>query len=357
MSRFMDATTDFGFKKLFGEEANKDITRSFLNDLLQLESPLLDLEFPNPAQLPEAFERRSDVYDLLCRDAAGNYFLVEMQKSRLPFIKDRMLYYSTFPIAAQARKGRPFTSAPSPFAGRRIREGAAAYGQVWAETETQPSAWNYELQGIYCLAILGYALTGSKTAVNRNSIRNDRPPHELFYDKLKFVTVELPMFDERKPEYSLDLRLNKWLYFLSYLPELERMPDFYKNDKIFQKAFLIAELANFTPQERDLYEASLKQLRDTYAAHSASYETGMAKGKIEGKAEGKIEGKIEGRLEESRDLLQILLVQKLGAVPDDVAAQINTCADPESIRGIVTHLQGIADWEGLRRLLRHDHLH
>ncbi|MCL4706483.1 hypothetical protein KJ068_15035 [bacterium] len=52
-------------------------------------------------------------------------------------------------------------------------------------------------------------MNGSTAAVNRNSIRNDSPPHELFYDKLKFVTVELPLFDEDKPEYSLDKRFFK----------------------------------------------------------------------------------------------------------------------------------------------------
>ncbi len=38
MSRFMDPTTDFGFKKLFGKEANKDIIISFITDVLELKN-------------------------------------------------------------------------------------------------------------------------------------------------------------------------------------------------------------------------------------------------------------------------------------------------------------------------------
>ena len=44
MPRFMDPTTDFGFKKLFGEEANKDIIISFITDVLELKTQLLDIE-------------------------------------------------------------------------------------------------------------------------------------------------------------------------------------------------------------------------------------------------------------------------------------------------------------------------
>ncbi|MCL4706484.1 PD-(D/E)XK nuclease family transposase [bacterium] len=45
MSRYLDPTTDFGFKKLFGEEANKDIIMSFINEVLELRTPVQELRF------------------------------------------------------------------------------------------------------------------------------------------------------------------------------------------------------------------------------------------------------------------------------------------------------------------------
>lgn len=356
MSRFMDATTDFGFKKLFCDEANKDLTISFLNDLLALESPLLDLELSNSEQLPNAHERRSGIYDLFCRDAEGNQFLVEMQKSRLAFIKDRMVYYSTFPVAAQARKGgRRGPSSSLIRKGRGIRDGIAPSYSAEQE-EAEATAWNYELKAIYCIAILGYALAGSTTAVNRNSLRNDQPPHEIFYDKLKFVTVELPLFDERKPEYHLDHHLHQWLYFLKYLPTFERIPDVYKHDNVFQKAFWVAELANFTTEERRLYEVSLKHLWDTFAVLETSYTTGMAQGVLEGRIagriagqiEGKIEGKREGQIEEGREMLRLIFTQKLGPIPNDIAIQIVALDDPQRIHQIATELMTVNNWDDFR---------
>jgi hypothetical protein len=336
----MDVTTDFGFKKLFGDEANKDITMSFLNDLLELESPLIDLSFSNLEQLPEFPEQRIGIYDLLCSDVEGNQYLVEMQKSRLAHIKDRMVYYSTFPMAAQAKKGgrRSYYEYQTSSEDLYVRDAASiVYGEKTYDLVT--TEWNYELKAIYCIAILSYPLKGSTMAVNHNTIRNDRPPHEIFYEKLKFVTVELPLFDPRKPEYSLDRRLNKWLYFLKHLPDFERIPDVFKNDKIFQKAFWIAELANFTPEERQLYELSVKRARDAHAILMTSRE------------EGRVEGKIEGRIEEGQNMLETLFSQKLGPIPPDLVAAIHILNDLERIHAIGAHFMEINNWETLRKYL------
>lgn len=350
MSRFMDVTTDFGFKKLFGEAANLDLTMHLVNTVLALEPPIVELRFANTEQLPESVDQRVGVYDLLCRDAADNGYLVEMQKSRQAYIKDRMVYYSTFPLAAQAPKSLKqykFASVPTMRVRDEVMTGYEAEYEEKEAPEIVATQWNYELKGVYCIAILGYVLNGSATAVNYNSIRNDRPPHAPFYDKLKFVTVELPLFDPRRPEYGLDRPLNKWLYFLKHAADFDRIPEAYKGDKIFQKAFWIAELANFTPQERRNYEHSLKRTRDTYAALSTSYDDGKSAGKIEGKREGKIEGQLEGKIE---DLL-LLFAQKLGPVPVEIEAALRSVDDLDRLRGIVARFMKINDWDTLQKYL------
>lgn len=339
MSRYLDPTTDFGFKKLFGEEANKDIIMSFITDVLELEAPLLDLNFLDKEQLPEADDDRSGVFDLYCKDVEGNRFIVEMQKNRIAFVNDRMLYYATFPIAAQAKKGRFDTHAFSPPASSRVSD-------VRVEYETRASAstiWNFELKAVYCIAILGYALDGSTRAVNRSSLRNDEPPHELFYDKLRFVTIELPLYDERKPEYSLDIHLNKWLYFLKYLPDLDRMPEIFKEEVVFQKAFRLAELAKLTSKERRHYEHNVKRMLDSYAVLETSY--------LRGKSAGKIEGRMEGKLEGKRESLLLLLSQKLGQVPPEIETMINSINEVEQLDAILSMLSRFDNWESVRESL------
>lgn len=48
---FINPFTDFGFKKIFGEEASKPLLIVFLNSLLPLQSQIKNLSFRNPEQL------------------------------------------------------------------------------------------------------------------------------------------------------------------------------------------------------------------------------------------------------------------------------------------------------------------
>ncbi|HPO51107.1 MAG TPA: PD-(D/E)XK nuclease family transposase, partial [Spirochaetota bacterium] len=41
--RYINPYTDFGFKKLFGEEASKDLLIDFLNEVLKGEHTIVDL--------------------------------------------------------------------------------------------------------------------------------------------------------------------------------------------------------------------------------------------------------------------------------------------------------------------------
>ena len=47
----------WGFKRIFGQEINKDLLIQFLNDLLEGERRITDLYFMDKEQLPETFGR------------------------------------------------------------------------------------------------------------------------------------------------------------------------------------------------------------------------------------------------------------------------------------------------------------
>lgn len=51
MAVFINPYTDFGFKKLFGEEQNKHLLISFLNDLFSDSELIVDLTFKNTEHL------------------------------------------------------------------------------------------------------------------------------------------------------------------------------------------------------------------------------------------------------------------------------------------------------------------
>ena len=250
MARYIDPKTDFGFKRLFAQEESKDILRQFLFDVLDLTHPVQELTYIPNEQLPQTADERVGVYDVYCTDVVGHRFIVEMQRGYQTFIRDRVLYYSTFPIVHQAKKG---------------------------------TGWQFELVPIYCIAILNFAID-NETAYLRRIQLMDTQAKTVFYDKLTYVYIELPKFGKQAGE--LTDAADRWIYLLNYMPELQDIPAELANEP-FSHAFEIAQEAALSPQERIQYEASLKSARDAYAEIMSARQKGQEEGRAEGLAEGR----------------------------------------------------------------------
>ncbi len=97
--RYINPFTDFGFKKLFGSEPNKDLLIAFLNTLLPQEAGIVaDLTFlPNEQIGRSEFDRRA-IFDLYCENSRGEKFIVEMQRAKQNYFKDRSAFYASIPI-------------------------------------------------------------------------------------------------------------------------------------------------------------------------------------------------------------------------------------------------------------------
>ena len=251
--KYVNPLTDFGFKKLFGTEPNKELVIDFLNQLLPEKHKIEDLVYSNNENIGLTQIDRKAIFDLHCRSNNGDRFIVEIQKAKQNFFKDRSVYYSTFPIQEQAKKGE----------------------------------WNYQLSAVYTVGILDFVFEEDKQGkefIHRIQLKNQ--DCKVFYDKLTYIYLELPKF--RKTESDLVDRFDKWIYLLKHLSELQDRPKKLQ-DRIFKKLFEAAEIANFSLEERQAYEDSLKYYRDLKNVVDTSREEGIEEGKIEGKIEGKME--------------------------------------------------------------------
>jgi predicted transposase YdaD len=74
---------------------------------------------------------------------------------------------------------------------------------------------------------------------------------------------------------------------------LQRMP-WAAQDSVFKKLSEIAEVASLNKEERQLYDESLRQYRDTIIVMEGQYLEGEKKGRAEGIAEGEKKGRAEG---------------------------------------------------------------
>jgi predicted transposase/invertase (TIGR01784 family) len=254
MSRYINPYTDFGFKKLFGEEANKDLLIDFLNQLLPAHHQIADLKFSNPENLSDSSEDRKAFFDIHCKAVSGERFVVEMQKAKVKFFKDRSLFYVTFPIRDQAKQG----------------------------------AWNFRLSPIYFVAILDFEYDEEE---ERRKFRRDvalrDQDGDVFFDKLHFKFLQMPLFN--KTEDELESKFDKWCYFLKHLANFEAIPAIL-NEPIFQKAFSTAELAALNAEQRRTYETNLLQYWGMKSAIDTAVEEAVEEREIEIAKNGILKG-------------------------------------------------------------------
>ena len=102
--RYIDPLSDWGFKRLFGTEVNKDFLRAFLQNLFP-DKEISDITYMKPENQGLTRSDRQAVFDVACRTVGGERFIVEMQKRNQERFRERCLYYATFPIQEQAVKG------------------------------------------------------------------------------------------------------------------------------------------------------------------------------------------------------------------------------------------------------------
>jgi predicted transposase/invertase (TIGR01784 family) len=78
----------------------------------------------------------------------------------------------------------------------------------------------------------------------------------------------------------LKTRLDKWLYFIKYLEDFQKIPEIF-SDEVFSQAFEKAELAKFGQAELANYENSLKIYRDLKGIIDTAFDEGKLEGKLE----------------------------------------------------------------------------
>jgi predicted transposase/invertase (TIGR01784 family) len=240
-AKYLNPFTDYGFKKIFGEEASKPLLIDFLNALLPQTDKIVDLTFKNTEQLGQTDLDRKAIYDIYCENEKGEKFIVELQKAKQNYFKERTIYYSTFPIREQAEKGE----------------------------------WNYNLKAVYCIGILDFTFDDYETEPEKgevvHTIKLKNQNGKTFYDKLTFIYLEMPNF--KQLETQLETRLDKWLYFIKHLEDFQTIPTIFA-DEVFSQAFEKAELAKFGQAELANYENSLKIYRDLKGVIDTAFDEG-----------------------------------------------------------------------------------
>ncbi|MBC7553233.1 MAG: PD-(D/E)XK nuclease family transposase, partial [Taibaiella sp.] len=230
VNKYIDLLTDFGFKRIFGSEPNKDLLIDLLNSVLSGRKHIVSLEYNKNEHTADSNEEGSAIFDLSCTGEDGEKFIIEVQRGRQGNFKQRAIFYTSVLAAAQAPKGN--------------RKG-----------------WAYQLPEIYFIALL------EDFSVDANSDGRyvqdiclaNRNTGTVFYEGLSYIFLELVNFAMREDELKSDL--DKWLYVLKNISRMDKMPLFTRKT-IFEKVFSIAEYVNMSKEEKTMYNSALKRKWD-----------------------------------------------------------------------------------------------
>jgi len=247
--KYINPFTDYGFKKIFGDEENTELLESLINDILGLEGEdrIKKITFKNGELLPDSPSDRKAIFDLLCEDKKGSIFIVELQKVYQEHFQSRALYYTSFPIQEQGTRG----------------------------------AWDFSLTPVYFIGLLNFEVNRFKDSpefLHHGKIM-DIKTKTIMYDKLNMIYVEIPKL--KKKEEELNSHLEWWLYVFQNLNHLQDIPKSLRGD-VIEKVFDKAEFINLPKVEQDKYHKNLKVYRDLLNSFETAEKEGHKRGKIEG---------------------------------------------------------------------------
>ena len=251
-ARYLNLLTDFGFHKVFGTESNKDLLIDFLNQVIKEEGLITDIQYHPPKQWGNFRTDRKAIFDIFCTTENGEYFIVEMQRVKQVYFRDRSIYYASLPIQKQAPQG----------------------------------IWDFRLKAVYMVAIMNFVIFDEFEEDADHIIENVCLMRErtktVFSNKLKFAFVELPKF--RKTEEELETHFDIWMYLLKNLPKLDKRPASVKG-KVFEKLFELAEIKQLTKKDMGRYRKSILEDSDFINMLDYARGEGIEKGREEGREE------------------------------------------------------------------------
>ena len=246
MPKILKASNDYIFKRVFGDERNKDILAEFLMSVLDFPKEEYEgLAILNPHTNIEKIKGKTSILDILVHTRSQQQIHVEIQVKEDKAMRERLMYYASKKLASQLDSGEE----------------------------------HRELKKVVSILITGYSLTGEERYHNIYRVANIKTGAQLT-DILEVHTLEydkLPVEEDGRMLYN-------WLRIIksNSMEELQMLKD--KSEAI-EKAVGILEYLSQDKEARIEYETREKGLRD--------YNSGIANATREGIEQGVEQNKLE----------------------------------------------------------------
>jgi predicted transposase/invertase (TIGR01784 family) len=259
---YQNLLTDFGFKFVFGKEK---YLVPFLNELLQGKEKIKKIKRLNSEHFGKNKDERRAIFDIYCENEKGELILLEMQNFSQDYFLDRSIYYSSFLIQQQGKKGK----------------------------------WNFRLKKMYVIGILNFVPKQMKE--NTDCICRvklcDIKTNVVISEDLNFIFVNLERFNKTSDE--LKTLMDYWLYVLIHSQSKYEMDEsVLRKNKLFAELLETIKLDKLNETEMKAYKTS-KSDYEGLKVYMTGYlrderRDGMRKGMLQGVRKGIAQGIQQG---------------------------------------------------------------
>ena len=278
MAKYINPTTDFGFKRIFKDE---EITREFLNALLLKDDPAMHIKsvtITDGEYDESSKDVRRVIYDVHCTTDTGEQFVIEMQNDPQTFFSERIVFYLSRAASMQQSKGLL----------KRTDENGVE----------QKEEWNYHLKRIYGVFFMNFKDDNkeNKYGLSHFAFMETK---EGFVDTevFQYWKIQMPIYREMKESDCKD-DIDKWLFNLSNMDTMETALSFTDEMPVFKRLEKMATYAALTPQQQMQYNDSF----NNYLAYMGQQEYKLREGIKIGRAEGRAEGEKNNAISTARKM-------------------------------------------------------
>ena len=290
--KYADLLDDLAFKLVFGQESTKDVMIEFLNQVIT-DKTIVDVEFADKEIHPDLRDKKTSIYDLLCKTDDGSRIIVELQKRKQDSYAERMLYYSMHQILKQVEAGKT----------------------------------SFDFCPIYVISIMDFTIDQNDGNPGIKTVYRllEETTHALLTDRLTYIFIELPKLGKTVDELDGDV-FEGMCFCLKNMPFLQNRPEALTHS-VFDTIFRISELLEMDEETRYKILENMtteRDLRNQFEyARKEGRALGLEEGREEGRAEGRAEGQIETRMEDARNFKRLgvaidIICQATGLSPDVV---------------------------------------
>ena len=252
-------TSDYVFKRIFGQEENKEALKDFLESILKIK--IEKVEINNPELPKDFYDSKYGVLDL--KVTLDNQIIVnvEMQVQNQHNIEQRSTYYMSRVYSQQIGENEPYINCKKVIVINILN-------------------FNYYKRNSYhSIARMKFEKNNQEEYVDMGYESEDK----YATDYIEMHIIELQKFKKKNPK--IDTKLEQWLW-LFVGGEEEKMRRIGKKNKEIEKIDKKLASMSLSREERNNYEFRRKAILDEISAIDYATKKGLAQGIEQGIEQG-----------------------------------------------------------------------